>query len=74
MIGALDVLKTLYRTGQRSLPAKPPIRVFRRVRRSLVIQGGEIDRKAHELCVFLEIRDRLHTASAVRHRRRQGSR
>jgi hypothetical protein len=41
------VLRTLYRTGQRSLPAKPPIRFIRRVWRSLVIQGGEIDRKAY---------------------------
>ena len=51
IIDALDVLKALYRTGQRSLPAKAPIRFIRRVWRSLVIQGGEIDRKAYELCV-----------------------
>jgi hypothetical protein len=31
IIDALDVLKTLYRTGQRSLPAKPPLRFIRRV-------------------------------------------
>jgi hypothetical protein len=59
IMDALDVLKTLYRTGRRSLPAKPPIRFIRRVWRSLVIQGGEIDRKAYELCVFFELRDRL---------------
>src|SRR5712671_7837496 len=59
IIDALDVLKALYRTGQRSLPAKPPSRFIRRVWRSLVIQGGEIDRKAYELCVFFELRDRL---------------
>jgi hypothetical protein len=59
IIDALDVLKALYRTGQRSLPAKAPIRFIRRVWRSLVIQGGEIDRKAYELCVFFELRDRL---------------
>ena len=59
IIDALDVLRTLYRTGQRSLPAKPPIRFIRRVWRSLVIQRGEIDRKAYELCVFFELRDRL---------------
>jgi TnpA family transposase len=58
IMDALDVLKTLYRTGRRSLPAKPPIRFIRRVWRSLVIQGGEIDRKAYELCVFFELRDR----------------
>ena len=33
--------------------------MIRRVWRSLVIQGGEIDRKAYELCVFFELRDRL---------------
>ena len=59
IIDALDVLRTLYRTGQRSLPAKPPIRFIRRVWRSLVIRRGEIDRKAYELCVFFELRDRL---------------
>src|SRR5438105_2212665 len=59
IIDALDVLRTLYRTGQRALPAKAPIRFIRRVWRSLVIQGGEIDRKAYELCVFFELRDRL---------------
>jgi hypothetical protein len=59
IIDALDVLRMLYRTGQRSLPAKPPIRFIRRVWRSLIIQGGEIDRKAYELCVFFELRDRL---------------
>jgi hypothetical protein len=59
IIDALDVLKALYRTGQRSLPAKPPIRFIRRVWRPLVIQGGEIDRKAYELCAFFELRDRL---------------
>jgi hypothetical protein len=59
IIDALDVLKALYRTGQRSLPAKAPIRFIRRVWRSLVIQGTEIDRKAYELCVFFELRDRL---------------
>jgi hypothetical protein len=59
IMDTLDLLKTLYRTGPRSLPAKPPIRFIRRVWRSLVIQGGEIDRKAYELCVFFKLRDRL---------------
>src|SRR5260370_42640205 len=59
IIDALDVLKALYRTGQRSLPAKAPIRFIRRVWRSLVIHGGESDRKAYELCVFFDLRERL---------------
>jgi hypothetical protein len=59
IIEALDTLKTMYRTGQRSLPAKPPLRFIRPVWRPIVIQGGEIDRKAYELCAFFELRDRL---------------
>jgi len=66
IIDALDVLKALYRTGQRSLPAKPPIRFIRRVWRPFVIQGGEIDRKAYELCAFFELRLRAGDRSRVR--------
>ena len=59
IIEALDTLKTKYRTGQRSLPAKPPLRFIRPVWRPIVVKGGEIDRKAYELCAFFELRDRL---------------
>ena len=59
IIEALDTLKTMYRTGQRALPAKPPLRFIRPVWRPIVVQGGEIDRKAYELCAFFELRDRL---------------
>ena len=59
ILDALDVLRTLYRSGQRGLPAKPPLRFIRRVWRPIVIKGGEIDRKAYELCAFFELRDRL---------------
>jgi hypothetical protein len=50
---------------------RPPIRFIRRVWRSLVIQGGEIDRKAYELCVFFELRDRLHAGDIWVEGRRQ---
>jgi len=40
-------------------PRAPNSASFGGVWRSLVIQGGEIDRKAYELCVFFELRDRL---------------
>lgn len=59
ILDAIDTLRTLYRSGQRALPAKPPVRFIRRVWRSLVIKGGEIDRKAYELCALFELRDRL---------------
>jgi hypothetical protein len=59
ILDAIDTLRTLYRSGQRTLPAKPPVRFIHRVWRPLVIRGGEVDRKAHELCAFFELRDRL---------------
>ena len=59
ILDALEVLRTLYRSGQRGLPAKPPLRFIRRVWRPIVIKGGEVDRKAYELCAFFELRDRL---------------
>jgi hypothetical protein len=65
IIDALDVLKALYRTGQRSLPAKPPIRFIRRVWRPLVIQGGEIDRCCEQVS--------LGSSRHRRHRRRRKS-
>jgi hypothetical protein len=59
ILDAIDTLKTLHRSGQRALPAKPPVRFIRRVWRPLVVKGGEIDRKAYELCAVFELRDRL---------------
>jgi len=59
ILDAIDTLRTMYRSGQRTLPDKPPVRFIRRVWRPLVIKGGEIDRKAYELCAFFELRDRL---------------
>lgn len=59
IIEALDTLKTMYQTGQRTLPTKPPLRFIRPAWRRIVVQGGEIDRKAYELCAFFELRDRL---------------
>jgi Tn3 transposase DDE domain len=59
VLDAIDTLRTIYRSGQRPLPTKPPVRFIRRVWRPLVIKRGEIDRKACELCAFFELRDRL---------------
>ena len=59
ILDAIDALRTMYRSGQRTLPDKPPARFIRRIWRPLVIKGGEIDRKAYELCAFFELRDRL---------------
>ncbi len=39
ILDAIDTLRTLYRSGQRSLPAKSPGRFIRRIWRPLVIKG-----------------------------------
>ena len=59
ILDAIATLRTMYRSGQRTLPDKPPLRFIRRVWRPLVIRGGEINRKAYELCAFFELRERL---------------
>lgn len=59
LLRAMDVLKTMHASGKRTLPAKPPTGFIRRSWRRFVMPGGEIDRKAYEICVLSELRDRL---------------
>ena len=47
------------RTGQRALPAQVPTGFIRRIWRPLVLRQGGVDRRAYEVCVLCELRDRL---------------
>jgi hypothetical protein len=49
----------MYTGGKRVLPVKPPTSFIRRSWRPFVMPGGEIERKAYELCALSELRDRL---------------
>lgn len=59
ILDAIDMLHTLYRSGSRTLPAKPPMRFVKPKWKPFVVKDGVIDRKAYELCAFFELRDRL---------------
>ncbi len=59
LLRAIAIIRDMYRCGKRTLPANPPTAFVRRAWRPFVLKGGAIDRKAYELCVLSELRDRL---------------
>ena len=59
LLRALDVLRTMYASGKRSLPTQAPTGFIRRSWRRFVMPDGVIDRKAYEICALSELRDRL---------------
>lgn len=59
LLRAVALVRDLFATGKRSLPDKVPTGFIRRSWRPLVMPGGAIDRKAFEICVLSELRDRL---------------
>ena len=62
VLKAIEVLRRFYAGGRRSFPKRAPIAFFRRSWRSTVLVGGpdgRIDKRAYELCVLAELRDRL---------------
>ena len=59
LLKALDVLREMWRTGRRSLPANLPTGFIRQSWRPFVLQRGAIERRAYEICVLSELRDRL---------------
>jgi TnpA family transposase len=59
LLRAIVVLREMYGAGERVLPDKPPTGFIRRVWRPFVFKDGKIDRRAYELCVLSELRDRL---------------
>ena len=59
LLKALALISEMYRAGKRTLPLKPPTAFIRRAWRPFVFKDGDIDRRAYELCVFSELRNRL---------------
>jgi Tn3 transposase DDE domain len=59
LLRAIEILCELNRTGQRALPAQAPTGFIRRIWRPLVLRAGAVDRRAYEICVLCELRDRL---------------
>lgn len=62
VLRAIEVLRRVSAGGRRSLPNRAPIAFVRRSWRSTVLAGGpdgRIDKRAYELCVLAELRDRL---------------
>lgn len=59
LLHAVEVVRDMYRAGRRALPARTPIGFVRRAWRPLVLRDGAVDRRAYEVCVLSELRDRL---------------
>jgi TnpA family transposase len=59
LLRAIELLRTMHQAGKRSLPDRSPTGFIRRSWRRFVMPGGDIDRKAYEICALSELRDRL---------------
>jgi Domain of unknown function (DUF4158) len=59
LLRAIALIRDMYRSGKRTLPAKPPTAFVRRAWRPFVFKDTGINRKAYELCALSELRDRL---------------
>ncbi|WP_420011431.1 Tn3 family transposase [Tateyamaria sp.] len=60
LLRAVDLLRIMFEANKRSLPDNPPTGFIRKVWRPFVFPAsGEINRRAYELCVYFELRDRL---------------
>jgi TnpA family transposase len=71
LLKALALISEMYRDGKRTLPLKPPTAFIRRAWRPFVFKDGDIDRRAYELCVFSELRNRLRAGDVWVDRSRQ---
>src|SRR6202162_3267852 len=71
LLKALALISERYRAGKRTLPLKPPTAFIRRAWRPFVFKDGDIDRRAYELCVFSELRNRLRAGDVWVDRSRQ---
>jgi len=59
LLKAVELVRDTWRSGRRSLPEDAPTSFVRRSWRPFVIRSGVLDRRAYELCVLSELRDRL---------------
>ena len=68
LLKAIDVLREMRRSDKRSLPANAPTAFVRPSWRRFVFQSGTVKRRAYEICVLSELRDRLRAGDVRRHR------
>ena len=61
LLAALDMLRDFCATGARNLPARAPTAFLRPAWRKLVGTGAALDRRAYEVAVMMELRDRLRS-------------
>ena len=60
LLKAVSLLRDISRAGKRTLPGNTPLGFIRRGWRPFVVDaGGKVDRRAWEVCVLSELRDRL---------------
>jgi TnpA family transposase len=59
LLRAIDAMRGFYASGRRSWPRHVSTGFLRQAWRKSVAAGGGIDRRAFELCLFAELRDRL---------------
>ena len=59
LLRALEIVRELHEGRRRKLPDSPPIGFIRKGWRRQLVRDGQLDRRAYELCVFVELRDRL---------------
>ncbi|HEY0205041.1 MAG TPA: Tn3 family transposase, partial [Acetobacteraceae bacterium] len=60
LLKAVSLLRDMNRAGKRALPGTTPLGFIRRGWRPFVVDaGGKVDRRAWEVCVLSELRDRL---------------
>ncbi|EIM30400.1 Tn3 family transposase [Microvirga lotononidis] len=59
LLTAVELLRTLYASGQRRLPARVPTAFMTPAWRKLVGKGASVDRRTWEIGVIVALRDRL---------------
>ena len=59
LLRALEIVRDLHDGRRRKLPDGPPVTFIRQGWHRQLAREGELDRRAYELCVFVELRDRL---------------
>lgn len=59
LLNALALMRTFYAGSRRNLPKGLPTGFIRRTWRAAVLRGDGINAPAYELCLFVELRDRL---------------
>ncbi len=58
---ALDALRELYATGQKTLPPRAPTAFLKPAWRKLIGTGAVADRRAYQVAVMMALRDRLRS-------------